>query len=42
MLMSFVNENNVIGLKQTLYFLTTQDRKTIDNILDSLMRQDRL
>jgi len=38
MLMSFVNENNVIDFKQTLYFLIAPDRKTIDNILDSLMR----
>jgi hypothetical protein len=42
MLMSFVNENNVIDLKQTSYFLIARDRKTIDDILDSLMRQDQL
>ncbi len=42
MLILFVNENNVIDLKQTLYFLIVRDRKTIDNILDLLMRQDRL
>jgi len=36
--MSFVNENNVIGLKQASYSLIARDRKTIDNILNSLMR----
>ncbi len=38
----FVNENNVTSLKQTLYFLIARDRKTIDDILNSLMRQDQL
>ena len=42
MSMPFVNENNVIGLKQTSYSLIARDRKTIDDILDSLMRQDQL
>ncbi len=42
MLILFVNENNVIDLKQTSYFLIARDRKTIDDILDSLMRQDQL
>lgn len=42
MSMSFVDENNVIGLKQMSYSLIARDRKTIDDILDSLMRQDRL
>jgi hypothetical protein len=41
-LMLFVNENNVIGLKQASYSLIARNRKTIDNILDLLMRQDRL
>jgi hypothetical protein len=40
--MLFVNEKNVINLKQTLYFFITRDCKTINNILDSLMRQDQL
>jgi len=40
--MLFVNENNVIGLKQASYSLIARNRKTIDNILDLLMRQDRL
>ena len=38
----FVNENNITSLKQTLYFLIARDRKTIDDILNSLMRQDQL
>jgi hypothetical protein len=40
MLMLFVNKNNVISFKQTLYFFIVQDRKTIDDILDSLIRQN--
>ncbi len=42
MSMSFVDENNVTGLKQAPYSLIARDRKAIDNILDSLMRQGRL
>jgi len=36
--MLFVNKNNVTNFKQTLYSFIARDRKTINNILDSLMR----
>ncbi len=36
--MLFVDENNVIDFKQALYFFIAQDCKTINNILNSLMR----
>ena len=39
---SFLNEKNVIELKQTSFSLIARNRKTIDKILDFLLHQDRL
>ena len=38
----FVDKNNITDFKQTLYSLTVQDCKIVDNILDLLMCQDWL
>ena len=42
MLISFLNEENVIELKQALYNLSLRDRKAINDVLNSLIRQSRV
>ena len=38
----FVNESNVFDLKQNFYFLTTKDKKTMNEIFDLLLKQNRI
>ena len=42
MLILFLNEKNVIELKQTSFSFIARNRKIIDEILDFLLYQDRL
>ena len=42
MFISFIDEIDVIDLKQTFYSFIAKDRKAMNEILDSLLNQDRL
>ena len=42
MFISFIDEKNVIEFKQTFFLLIIQDRRAIDEILNSLLHQRRL
>ena len=42
MLIFFRDEINVIELKQNLYSLTTKNKKTINEILNLLLKQNRI
>ena len=42
MSMSFIDETNVIDFKQAFYSLIAKDRKAMNEILDSLLNQNRL
>ena len=42
MLISFLNEKNIIELKQTSFSFTTQNRKAIDKIFNFLLYQSQL
>ena len=42
MLISFLNKKNIIELKQASFSFIARNRKTVDEILDSLLHQSRL